>query len=77
MTDHWNDGDDQDPFEDHWTEEVDEADWADVRAPMSTGRRVLLGLGALVAVLMLVGGGLFLWVQRQIDPPGPPGDESR
>ncbi len=60
-----------------WLEETgaDGEHWAEVRPPMSGRRRLLLGLGVVLTVLVLVAGGLYVWVQRQIDPAGVPGAE--
>lgn len=74
------------PTEDHdgeqryeeWLEETDadhDEEWAEVRPPMSGRRRLLVSLGVIVALLVLAGGALAVWVQRQIDPPGAAGEE--
>lgn len=65
---------------DDWDDDIDPADdydtatWVDWREPMSPGRRILVGLACLLAVLVLGAGLGYLWVQRQIDPPGGPGE---
>ncbi len=52
----------------------DADDWEEWRAPMSTGRKfVLAGIGTVAVLVVVLAVGLF-WVQRKIDPPGPPGD---
>lgn len=67
--------------EERYEEWLDEAgdpldeEWIDHRPPMGRGRKVLLGLGVVVGVLALAAGGLYLWVQDKIDPPGEPGAE--
>ena len=59
-----------------WLDETDaDEEWAEVRAPTSGGRRLLTALAVVVAVLVLAGGALYVWVQRQIDPPGAAGEE--
>lgn len=59
-----------------WLDETDADDeWAEVRAPTSGGRRLLTALAVIIAVLVLAGGALYVWVQRQIDPPGAAGEE--
>lgn len=49
-------------------------DYVDLRAPSSRGRRVLTVVAGVAAVLVLGAGAAGLWVQRQIDPSGPPGE---
>ncbi len=61
-----------DPYDSRYAEAED---WIDARPPMSTAKRVLLALGVVVVVLVVAAAGAFFWVQRQIDPPGPPGSE--
>jgi UPF0755 protein len=56
-------------------DQYDEVDWIDVREPMGAGRRILLALGAIVAVVAVAGAALYFWVQGQIDPSGEPGPE--
>ncbi|WP_436796203.1 endolytic transglycosylase MltG [Actinospongicola halichondriae] len=60
-----------------WLEETDAegGEWAEIGTPMSGRRRLLLGVGVVLAVLVLAAGGLYVWVQRQIDPAGAPGAE--
>ena len=38
------------------------------------GHRVLIVLGAIASVFVLLAAGGWWWYQRQIDPPGPPGE---
>ncbi len=42
---------------------------------MGRGRKLLLVLGMLALVLVVGAGGLYVWVQDKIDPPGEPGAE--
>lgn len=54
---------------------ADDGEWEDYRAPMSRGRRLLVVLGVLGAVVFAVGFFAWSWVSERIDPPGPPGEE--
>ncbi len=58
-----------------WSEDLadDDGEWAEIRPPMSGRRRVLLGLAVVLTVLVVAGGATYVWVQRQIDPPGAAG----
>ena len=59
-----------------WLEETDgDEEWAEVRPPMSGRRRVLIGLGVVLVVVVAVLGAGFSWVQGQIDPGGDPGED--
>lgn len=59
-----------------WLEETDDdGEWAEVTPPMSGRRRILIGIGVVLAVLVLAAGAAFVWVQGQIDPAGAPGAE--
>lgn len=70
-TDGYDDWDDQ--YDDGpWPDETGQ--WVDYREPMSGRRRLLLVLGGIAAVLVIAVGALYVWVQRQIDPPGAPGE---
>ncbi len=87
MSDEWNDGGDgpydasaDDGYDDGYGDPYDSRyaeaeDWIDVRPPMGAGKRILIALVAILVVLALAAGGAFYWVQRQIDPPGPPGED--
>ena len=61
--------DDADGYEDD-----DEHGYVEVREPSRRGRRVLIVVLGVFAVLLLALGAAGVWVQRQIDPPGPPGE---
>ena len=50
-------------------------DWVEYRSPMSTGKKLLLALGVIVAVLVAAGAAGWFWVQDKIDPPGEAGAE--
>lgn len=52
----------------------DERDYVELRRESSRGRRVLTVVVSILLVLGLAVGGAFVWVQRQIDPPGGPGE---
>jgi UPF0755 protein len=68
------DGYAEDGYDEECRDDEDEPEYVALRRESPRGRRILtvvLGTFA-VLVLALVAGGL--WVQRQIDPPGPPGD---
>ncbi|MGE3621759.1 MAG: endolytic transglycosylase MltG [Acidimicrobiia bacterium] len=68
---------DEDPgvYEDPYGYDDDGYDYEDLRPESSVGRRVAVVLVALVVVMALVVGAAWTWYQRQVDPPGPPGDE--
>ncbi|HLT15503.1 MAG TPA: endolytic transglycosylase MltG [Acidimicrobiales bacterium] len=66
--DEWDEGwDDED---DAWADD----DYVELRRESSRGRRAVLVVGSVVVVLLLAVGGVGLWVNRQIDPPGGPGE---
>jgi len=67
--------DDLDEYEyDDVLDDEEEPEYLPLRRESSRGRRVLAVLGGLVVVLLLAAGGAGLWVTRQIDPAGAPGD---
>lgn len=49
-------------------------DYVELRRESSRGRRLLTVALVLIVVLGVAVGGTFLWVQRQLDPPGDPGE---
>lgn len=84
MTDRY-DGDDDEPPYDHgyederyedegFDDEDYEGDYVDVRPSSRRGRRLLLVLLGIIVVLLVALGAVGVWVQRQIDPPGPAGE---
>lgn len=58
----------------HLRDDLDD-DYVDVRVGDGRARRAVIFLGVVLAAIVLIAGGVGLWVQRQIDPPGSPGDE--
>jgi len=52
----------------------DEGDYDELRRGSSRGRRVLTVVLVLVLVLAVAAAGTFVWLQRQLDPPGEPGE---
>ncbi len=62
---------DQDPDGDFLIEE----EYEDLRPESSTARKVLLVLLGIIIVMALAAAAGAWWLQRQIDPPGPPGAE--
>lgn len=74
----WNDAPfDDEQADDGYDEEydTDTGTWVDWREPMSGGRKVLIALMGVVVALVVAAGALYFWVDRQIDPPGEPGEE--
>lgn len=65
------DYDDYDGEDDHLD---GEEDYVDLRRESPRGRRILTAVLSVFAVLVIAVGAGGLWVQRQIDPPGAPGD---
>ncbi|HEX4869069.1 MAG TPA: endolytic transglycosylase MltG [Acidimicrobiales bacterium] len=61
--------DDLDEYDDH-----DDHDYVTLRRESGRGRRVLTVLGSVALVLILAVGAAGLWVSRQIDPSGSPGE---
>ena len=61
------DYDDHDDYE-------DELDYVELRRGSSRGRRVLMVVLVIFLVLALAAAAAGIWVQRQIDPPGAPGE---
>lgn len=66
------DGDDLDA--DDYDDEDGDRDYVELRREAPRGRRVLTVVLGIFAVLVLGLGAAGLWVQRQIDPPGAPGE---
>ncbi|MFP5256007.1 MAG: endolytic transglycosylase MltG [Acidimicrobiia bacterium] len=66
-------GDDDDDWDDEDWEEAEE-DYVTLPQESSRGRRVLAVAGGVALVLVLAVGGAGLWVSRQIDPSGGPGE---
>ena len=52
-------------------------DYVVLKGRRRNGHRVLVVLGIIAAVLAVLGVGAWWWYQRQIDPPGPPGEAIR
>jgi len=73
-------GIDDDHIEDEYADDeyVDDAyedeDYVELPPESSRGRRVLLVVLAVFLVLAVAAGAAALWVQRQLDPPGPAGE---
>ena len=69
---------DYDEYHDRYDDDVDEdyvdEEYVELRPRGSGGRRLLTVFLVLVLLIVLLLGAGALWVQRQIDPPGPPGD---
>jgi len=61
---------DWDDEDDAWKDD----DYVELRRESSRGRRLLVVLGGIVVVLAVAVGAVGLWVSRQIDPPGGPGE---
>ncbi|MBA2283501.1 MAG: endolytic transglycosylase MltG [Acidimicrobiia bacterium] len=60
-------------WDDEWDDE-DDAEYEDLRPPASRGRRVLIVVLCIAALLVVAFGGGLWYVQRQLDPPGEPGE---
>ncbi len=59
---------------DEYDEHDDEHDYVHLRRSSSRGRRVLIVLVSILLIIAVAAGGAFVWVQRQLDPPGEPGE---
>ncbi len=59
---------------DGYGDEPDDDDYVELRRASSRGRRILTVVLAVLVVFVVAVGAGALWVQRQIDPPGPAGD---
>src|SRR5688572_7372590 len=69
--------DDYDEFHDRddgYDDELEDEEYVELRRHGSGGRRLLTVLLVLLLVFALLLAGGYLWVQRQIDPPGSPGE---
>lgn len=64
-SDRFDDDDHDDDWDDDWDDEP-----IDTKLP-----RWVLVVGGIVVVIGLLAGGVMWWYNRQLDPPGPPGDE--
>ena len=64
--------DDHDEYDDDLYE--DDEEYVELRRESSRGRRALTIVLAIFLVLAIAAGAGALWVQRQLDPPGPPGE---
>jgi UPF0755 protein len=62
-------GDEDDDYEDY-----DEHDYVTLRRESGRGRRVLTVVASVALVMLLAVGGTAVWVSRQIDPSGSPGE---
>lgn len=58
-----------------WEDGSQDTEWVELRPPMSGRKRLLIGLGSVVAVVLVAVGVGVVWLERQIDPPGSPGAE--
>jgi len=64
-----------DEYDDEYDDELDELEeYVELPHESSRRHRVLAVLGGLAVVLLVTAGGLGLWVSRQVDPPGAPGE---
>jgi len=59
---------------DAYDDELDEDDYVELRPRGSGGRRLLTVFVVLLLVFAILLGASAMWVQRQIDPPGAPGE---
>lgn len=55
----------------------DRHDYVVLKGRRRSGHRLLLVLGVIALVLVMLAAGGWFWYQRQIDPPGPPGQAIR
>jgi UPF0755 protein len=53
---------------------VDGGRYVRITEPVGAGRKIALTLGGLFLIVGLIAGSAFVWLQRQINPPGGPGD---
>lgn len=65
-------GDEDDDYEDY--DDHDEHDYVTLRRESGRGRRVLTVVASVALVMLLAVGGTAVWVSRQIDPSGSPGE---
>jgi UPF0755 protein len=65
---------DLDGYDDEYVDDELDEEYVEVRRASSGGRRVLTVLVVLLLLFAVVLGGAALWVQRQLDPPGEPGE---
>jgi UPF0755 protein len=70
----YEDEQDEDRYDDDRYDEDRHDDYVEVRRGSSRGRRVLVVLLVVLALLVVAVGAGAIWVQRQIDPPGEPGE---
>ena len=73
----YDDGYDDEPYDhEDYEDEPDyyEHDFEEMRAPSHRGRRILLVVLGVFVILVVALGAVGVWVQRQIDPPGPAGE---
>jgi UPF0755 protein len=63
-----------DDYDDEYVDDEYDDEYVELRPQRSGGRKVLLVLLGLIVILALLAGSALLWVQRRIDPPGPPGE---
>jgi UPF0755 protein len=77
--DQWDDGDAEVEEWEDWDDDDDPAagEYEDLRPSSGRARRVLIVLGSLLAIFLLVAGGLLFWVRGQLDPGGEVGAEVR
>lgn len=66
------DGDEIDEYEEY--DDNDEDDYVELPRTSSRGRRILMVLAGLAVVALVAAVAVGLWVSRQIDPPGDPGE---
>jgi UPF0755 protein len=65
---------DADDDEAYAADAYDDDDYVELPPESSRGRRVLIVVLAVVVVLAVAAAAVGLWVQRQLDPPGPAGE---
>ncbi len=65
--------DEYDRYDDRY-DELDDEDYVDLRRESSRGRRVLTVVLVILLVLAVAAAGTFVWIQRQLDPPGAAGE---
>ena len=68
------DGSEDYEYDYDYLEDGPEDEYVEVRRESSGARRLLVAVLAVLLVLGVVAGGAALWVQRQLDPPGEPGE---
>lgn len=64
-------------WDDDWDDDTEYADYEELRPVTGRGQRIVIVVGSLLLIVLLMAGGLAMFVRGKLDPSGGPGEEVR